>query len=126
MHEVVINLYEVFHKIQGYIYPNDIELHWSILIVLYPYITGLVAGAFILASLERVFDVTQVKPTYKLSLLTALSFLLVATIPLNLHLTQPQRAFEIFATPHLTSAMAVFGFVYIWYLMVVLLFGNMV
>ena len=27
------------------------------LIVLYPYITGLVAGAFILASLERVFKV---------------------------------------------------------------------
>ena len=51
--------------------------------MLYPYITGLVV-AFILASLERVFDVTQVKPTYKLSLLTALSFLLVATIPLNL------------------------------------------
>ena len=29
---------------------------WSVLIVLYPYITGLVAGAFILASLERVFQ----------------------------------------------------------------------
>ena len=31
---------------------------WSILIVLYPFITGLVAGAFILASLDRVFRVT--------------------------------------------------------------------
>jgi Ni/Fe-hydrogenase subunit HybB-like protein len=44
-------------QIIGYIYPNEIELHWGILIVAYPYITGLVAGAFILASLERVFDV---------------------------------------------------------------------
>ena len=41
-------------------------------------ITGLVAGAFILASLERVFRVEAVKPTYRLALLTALSFLLVA------------------------------------------------
>ncbi|MBS1242180.1 MAG: Polysulfide reductase NrfD [Gemmatimonadetes bacterium] len=42
---------------QGFIYPNEFELHWSLLIVLYPYLTGLVAGAFILASLERVFNV---------------------------------------------------------------------
>ena len=38
-------------------YPNEIELQWSVLIVLYPFLTGLVAGAFILASLERVFRV---------------------------------------------------------------------
>ena len=41
--------------VDGFMYPNEIELQWSLLIVLYPYITGLVAGAFILASLERVF-----------------------------------------------------------------------
>ena len=41
--------------VEGYMYPNEVELQWSVLIVLYPYITGLVAGAFILASLERVF-----------------------------------------------------------------------
>ncbi|MBT5425166.1 MAG: polysulfide reductase NrfD, partial [Bacteroidetes bacterium] len=42
-------------QVDGYIYPNELDLQWGILIVLYPYITGLVAGAFILASLERVF-----------------------------------------------------------------------
>ena len=47
------HLYEMLSQVDGYIYPNEIELHWGILIVLYPYITGLVAGAFILASLER-------------------------------------------------------------------------
>ena len=40
----------------------------------YPYITGLVAGAFILASLEKVFNVKEVEPTYRLALLTALAF----------------------------------------------------
>ncbi len=105
----------------GYIYPNEVELHWNILIVLYPYITGLVAGAFILASLERVFNVKEVQPTYRLSLLTALAFLLVAPIPLQAHLGHPERGFEMFLTPHLQSAMAMFGFVYIWYLMAVLL-----
>ena len=102
-------------------YPNEVELAWSILIVVYPYVTGLVAGAFILASLERVFHVDAVKPTYRLALLTALAFLLVAPLPLQLHLGHPERSFEMYLTPHRSSAMAMFGFVYLWYLMAVLL-----
>src|SRR5437899_4210775 len=107
--------------IDGYMYPNEVELQWSVLIVLYPFLTGLVAGAFILASLERVFQVEAVKPTYRLALLTALSFLLAAPLPLQLHLGHPERSFEMYLTPHRSSAMAMFGFVYLWYLMVVLL-----
>jgi Ni/Fe-hydrogenase subunit HybB-like protein len=106
--------------VEGYMYPNEITLYWSVLIVLYPYITGLVAGAFILASLERVFQVEAVKPTYRLALLTALAFLLVAPLPLVLHLGHPLRAPEMYFTPHDTSAMAMFGYVYLWYLMAVL------
>ena len=106
---------------QGYIYPNEYELHWGLLVVLYPYLTGLVAGAFILASLARVFNVREVQPVYRLSLLTALAFLIAAPLPLLAHLGHPERSFEIFLTPNLRSAMAMFGFVYAWYLMVVLL-----
>ena len=106
---------------QGYIYPNEFELQWGLLIVLYPYLTGLVAGAFILASLERVFNVQEVQPTYRLALLTALAFLLVAPLPLLAHLGHPERSYEIFMTPNRKSAMAMFGFVYAWYLAVVLL-----
>jgi predicted membrane protein len=115
------HLYQALSKVDGFIYPNEIELSWSILIVLYPFITGLVAGAFILASLERVFNVKTLKPTYVIALLTSFAFLLVATMPLIFHLGQPLRAWEIMMTPHLTSAMAIFGFVYLWYLMIVLL-----
>jgi Ni/Fe-hydrogenase subunit HybB-like protein len=107
--------------VDGFMYPNEMELQWSVLIVLYPFITGLVAGAFILASLERVFNVQAVKPTYRLALLTALAYLLVAPLPLQLHLGHPERSFEMYLTPHTTSAMAMFGFVYLWYLMIVLL-----
>ena len=107
--------------VEGFMYPNEVELQWSLLIVLYPYITGLVAGAFILASLERVFKVEAVRPTYRLALLTALAFLLVAPLPLQLHLGHPERSMEMYLTPHTSSAMAMFGFVYLWYLTVVLL-----
>jgi Ni/Fe-hydrogenase subunit HybB-like protein len=121
MEEHYEHLYQALSQVEGYIYPNDIDLHWGLMIVLYPYITGLVAGAFILASLERVFDVKVLKPTYGLALLTALAYLLVATLPLVSHLEHPFRSYEIFMTPNPTSAMAIFGFVYLWYLMVVLL-----
>ena len=115
------HLYDMLSQVDGFIYPNEIELQWGILIVLYPYLTGLVAGAFILASLERVFQVKVLGPTYQLALITALAFLICAPLPLIAHLGHPERAYEILITPHGESAMAIFGFVYLWYLMVVLL-----
>jgi len=115
------HLWPILKQITGYIYPNEIELYWRMLIVIYPYITGLVAGAFILASLVKVFNVKELQPTYRLSLLTSLAFLIVAPLPLLAHLGHPERSFEIFLTPNRSSAMAMFGFVYAWYLMAVLL-----
>jgi Ni/Fe-hydrogenase subunit HybB-like protein len=41
-------------------------------------------------------------------------------MPLQLHLGHPERSFEMYLTPHRSSAMAMFGFVYLWYLMAVL------
>ena len=121
MSDEITRLYETMKLVVGFIYPNEIELHWNLLIVIYPYITGLVAGAFILASLVKVFKVKEVQATYRLALLTALSFLLVAPLPLVAHLGHPERGFEMFLTPSPSSAMAMFGFVYVWYLMAVLL-----
>ncbi len=121
MEAIVASANDALRGATGYVYPNEFELHWGILIVVYPYLTGLVAGAFILASLERVFKVKELYPVYRLSLLTALSFLIIAPLPLLAHLGHPARSYEMFLTPHTQSAMAMFGFVYAWYLMVVLL-----
>jgi len=112
---------DLLGQVTGFIYPNELEVNWSVMIVIYPYLTGLVAGAFILASLMKVFKVKEIQPTYRLALLTALAFLIVAPMPLLLHLSQPLRFYEILVTPNTSSAMAMFGFVYAWYLMAVLL-----
>jgi predicted membrane protein len=121
--EITNIVMEVAPHFEGYVYPNEASPQplWSVLIVLYPYITGLVAGAFIMASLVRVFRVRALEPVYRLSLLTAFAFLLCAPLPLLFHLGHPERCFEVMMTPHLTSPMAIFGFVYAWYLMAVLL-----
>jgi len=121
LEEIVIHLSSIVKEVTGYIYPNEIELHWGLLVVIYPYITGLVAGAFILASLVKIFNVKELQPTYRISMLTALAFLFVAPLPLLAHLGHPEKSFEIFLTPNSSSAMAMFGFVYAWYLMAVLL-----
>ena len=119
--DVIHTVMEGVPRIDGYVYPNELHLLWSVLIVVYPYVTGLVAGAFILASLVRVFNVKVLEPIYRFSLLTSFSFLLAAPLPLLFHLGHPERCFEVLMTPHVTSPMAMFGFVYAWYLMAVLL-----
>src|ERR1022692_4990855 len=95
----------------GYVYPNEAGLPWGVLIVIYPYITGLVAGAFIVSSLYHTFRMEQFKPVARLALLSALSFLCFAPVALLSHLGHPERAFEAIWTPHWTSAFAAFGYV---------------
>ena len=100
----------------NYVFPNDFHVHWSLMIVLYPYITGIVAGAFIVSSLYHVFGVKELKPISRYSLIFALAFLCCATWPLLLHLGHPERSFNMFLTPNPTSAMAGFGYIYTAYL----------
>ena len=104
----------------GFVFPNEVEIQWSLLIVLYPFITGLVAGAFVVSSLYHVFKVESLKPVASFSLLMALSFMLVAPLPLLGHLGRPERGILIFLTPHFTSAMAGFGYIWMAYLILLL------
>jgi Ni/Fe-hydrogenase subunit HybB-like protein len=104
----------------GFVFPNDLHIHWSLMIVLYPYITGLVAGAFVVSSLYHVFDMEALKPVSRFALMASLAFLLVATWPLLLHLGHPFRGINVMITPNATSAMAGFGYFYSGYLMILL------
>lgn len=105
----------------GYVYPNETVIPWSLLIVVYPYITGLVAGAFIVSSLYHVFGMQQFKPIARFALLTALCFLFFAPLSLLVHLGRPERALHAVLTPHWSSAMAAFGYVAGFYLVVLVL-----
>ena len=104
----------------NFLFPNDVHVMWSLMIVLYPYITGLVAGAFIVSSLYHVFNRKELKPVSRLAMVASLAFLLVATLPLLAHLGHAERALNIIITPHFTSAMSAFGLIYALYLILVL------
>jgi predicted membrane protein len=102
-----------------FVYPNEF-IYWSIQIVMYPYMTGLVAGAFVLSSLYHVFGQKDLKEIAQFSLVFSLALLPVAALPLLLHLQQPTRALEPLLTPHFTSAIAAFGIVFTAYALIVL------
>ena len=106
----------------NYVLPNEAaHFTWSLMIVIYPYITGLVAGAFVVSALYHVVKIQDFKPIANFALIAALCFGLFAGVPLLFHLGQPQRAFNIFITPHMTSAMSLFGYAYGSYMVVLTL-----
>ncbi len=105
----------------GYVYPNETVIPWSVLIVVYPYLTGLVAGAFTISSLYHVFGMQQFKVVAKFAMLMALCLMLCVPLPLLLHLGRPERAFNAMITPHLTSAFAIFGYAAGFYAILLLL-----
>jgi len=101
-----------------FVLPNE-YIYWSVQIVMYPFMTGLVAGAFVLSSLYHVFGIKQLKDMARFALVFSLALLPVAMLPLQLHLQQPMRGVEILMTPHFTSAIAAFGIVFITYAAIV-------
>ncbi len=94
----------------GYVYPNETVFPWAVLIVVYPYLTGLVAGAFTVSSLYQVFGLQRLRPVAHFALLTSLCCMIFVPMPLLLHLGHPERAFNAVFTPHWSSAMAMFGY----------------
>ena len=105
----------------GYVYPNETVFPWGVLIVVYPYLTGLVAGAFTVSSLYQVFGLQRLKPVAHLALLTSLCLMIFVPSPLLLHLGHPERAFNPVFTPHWSSAMAMFGYFAGFYIILLVL-----
>jgi Ni/Fe-hydrogenase subunit HybB-like protein len=105
----------------GYVYPNETIIPWTVLIAVYPYLTGLVAGAFTVSSMYQVFGIQRFKPVAHLALLTSLCVMLIVPMPLLLHLGHPERALNSMITPHWSSAFAIFGYAAGFYIVLLML-----
>src|SRR5512147_3002543 len=99
--------------------PNE-YIYWSIQIVMYPFMTGLVAGAFVLSSLYHVFGIKELKDIARFALVFSFALLFIAPVPIILHLQHPFRGINVLLTPHFTSAIAAFGIVFSTYGAIVL------
>lgn len=105
---------EIWTLKELFVTPNE-YIYWSIQIVMYPFMTGLVAGAFVLSSLYHVFGVKQLKDMARFALVFSFALLFAAPLPIILHLQHPIRGFHVLMTPHFTSAIAAFGVVFFSY-----------
>ncbi|MEK6690385.1 MAG: NrfD/PsrC family molybdoenzyme membrane anchor subunit [Nitrospirota bacterium] len=105
---------EIWTLKELFVYPNE-YIYWSIQIVMYPFMTGLVAGAFVLSSLYHVFGIKELKDMAKFALVFSFALLFAAPMPIVLHLQYPFRGINVFLTPHFTSAIAAFGVVFFAY-----------
>jgi len=97
-----------------FVYPNE-YIYWSVQIVMYPFMTGLVAGAFVLSSLYHVFGIKALKDIARFALVFSFALLFAAPVPIILHLQHPLRGINVMMTPHFTSAIAAFGIVFSTY-----------
>jgi len=97
-----------------FVTPNE-YIYWSVQIVMYPFMTGLVAGAFVLSSLYHVFDIKELKDIARFALVFSFALLFVAPMPIMLHLQFPFRGINVMMTSHFTSAIAAFGIVFFTY-----------
>ncbi len=98
---------------------------WGLLIVLYPFFTGLIAGSFVVSSLAYGFGNKRYYKIAGLALLLSGALMTAPLFPM-VELKQPERATLIFTNPHIfpsdmypgISPMAVFSVVYLTYLLV--------
>jgi predicted membrane protein len=104
----------------GFVFPNE-RVYWQIPIVIYPFLTCIATGTFFLSTLDHLFKNKSLKPVSNFALLASMAFVSFASLPLLVHLGHPERAFNIMFTPSITSAMATFGYIYGFYLGLVLL-----
>ena len=105
---------EIWTLKELFTYPNE-YIYWSVQIVMYPFMTGLVAGAFVLSSLYHVFGIKELKEIARFALVFSFALLFAAPMPIMLHLQHPFRGINVMMTPHFTSAIAAFGIVFFTY-----------
>lgn len=94
----------------GYVYPNETVIAWTVLIAVYPYLTGLVAGASSVSVLYTGSGLKEYKPVSRLALLAAFAFMITVPIVLLSHLGHPERALGAMITPNFVSAFSMFGY----------------
>jgi tetrathionate reductase subunit C len=97
------------------------HVYWGVLIVIYPYLSGLVAGSFIVGSLSRVFGARRFEPLARLAAIVTLAFLLIAAVAPLADARQPSRFLELYTRPHVPySPLGLFTVIWTAYVLLAL------
>jgi Ni/Fe-hydrogenase subunit HybB-like protein len=90
------------------------NIYWGLPIVIYPFLSGLLAGSFVVGALYHLFHVEKLKPIAKLAEIASFSMLLLAAMAPLADALQPERgAWELYFRDHFPySPLAMF--IIIW------------
>lgn len=95
--------------------------YWGLMIVTYPYISGLVAGSFIVSSLSHVFHRRVFDGLAPLAVLASLALLIAAPLTVLGDARQPSNVMELLTRDHLPySPLATFILIWIAYIILML------
>lgn len=95
------------------------HIYWGMPLVLYPYISGLVAGSFIVATLSKVFGMKKFEPLAKIGVALTFVFLICAAIAPLAEATMRSRWWELYTRDHIPYSPLGF-FIVIWMLYIIL------
>uniref|UniRef100_E6QQ86 Polysulfide reductase NrfD n=1 Tax=mine drainage metagenome TaxID=410659 RepID=E6QQ86_9ZZZZ len=97
------------------------HVYWQLPLVVYPYLSGLVAGSFIVGSLSKVFGLKKFEPLAKLSVIVTFAFLIGAALAPLAEAWQRERFWELIVRDHFPySPLAMFIIIWSAYLILVL------
>jgi tetrathionate reductase subunit C len=94
---------------------------WGLMIVTYPFISGLVAGSFVVATLSQLFGRKRLAPLAPLAALLSFALLLAAPLTIWGDARQPSRVYELITRMHVPwSPMALFLLIWSSYVVLML------
>lgn len=102
------------------------EIPFGIIIVFFPFFTGLSAGSFVMSTLSNVFGLKKYKPIARISVTFAAIFLILAVLCLFGDLTRPERfwiGMTVFAP---TSMFSLAGYLINGYLLLSIIYGYFI
>ncbi len=95
------------------------NVYWGLPIVIYPFLSGLLAGSFVVGALYHLFHIEKLKPVSQLSLIASFAMLLLAAMAPLADALQPQRAiWELYLRDHFPYS-PLSMFIIIWTLFVI-------
>ncbi len=100
--------------------PNHI-VEWTVLIVTYPYFTGIVAGSTVITALVYLLGLKKLEQLERVGHFLAIALMLVAPLAPMFDLTQPIRAFKVPFYANLSSPIILFFILWIILLAVMFL-----
>lgn len=97
----------------AFFFPNELNLNWTVYIILFPYLVSIASGSFMISSFITIFKIKSLQPLNRFALIFSLIVLLFSIIPLIFHIQKTDRIFNLMVAPNSYSVISGYIWAYI-------------